>query len=183
MFPTILSIAQQPPITPLFDTVNGVQDLRKLTPEQLPQLAYELRLALLYSVGQTGGHLGAGLGVVELTIALHYLLNTPNDRLIWDVGHQAYPHKMLTGRKNAMLSMRQRGGLAPFPKRSESPFDAFGVGHASTSISALLGMVLASKNPMAQHVAVIGDGALTAGMAFEALNHMAHCQANALIIV
>ena len=114
MFPTILSIAQQPPITPLFDTVNGVQDLRKLTPEQLPQLAYELRLALLYSVGQTGGHLGAGLGVVELTIALHYLLNTPNDRLIWDVGHQAYPHKMLTGRKNAMLSMRQRGGLAPF---------------------------------------------------------------------
>jgi len=111
------------------------------------------------------------------------LLDTPNDRLIWDVGHQAYPHKMLTGRKQAMLSMRQEGGLAPFPKRDESPFDAFGVGHASTSISALLGMVLANKNPLAQHVAVIGDGALTAGMAFEALNHMAHCQANALIIV
>ncbi|MDO7555146.1 MAG: 1-deoxy-D-xylulose-5-phosphate synthase, partial [Oceanospirillaceae bacterium] len=134
-------------------------------------------------VGQTGGHLGAGLGVVELTIALHYLLDTPTDRLIWDVGHQAYPHKMLTGRKQAMLTMRQAGGLAPFPKREESPFDAFGVGHASTSISALLGMVLASKNPLARHVAVIGDGALTAGMAFEALNHMAHCQANALIIV
>ena len=171
------------PTTLLFDQVDGVVDLRKLKLEQLPQLAYELRLALLYSVGQTGGHLGAGLGVIELTIALHYLLDTPNDRLIWDVGHQAYPHKMLTGRKQAMLSMRQAGGLAPFPKREESPFDAFGVGHASTSISALLGMVLASNNPLARHVAVIGDGALTAGMAFEALNHMAHCQANALIIV
>jgi len=171
------------PITPLFDKIEGVHDLRRLKPAQLPQLAYELRLALLYSVGQTGGHLGAGLGVVELTIALHYLLDTPTDRLIWDVGHQAYPHKMLTGRKQAMLTMRQTGGLAPFPKREESPFDAFGVGHASTSISALLGMVLASKNPLARHVAVIGDGALSAGMAFEALNHMAHCQANALIIV
>ena len=183
MFPVILKIPRQAPVTDLFDQVDGVADLRTLKPAQLPQLAYELRLALLYSVGQTGGHLGAGLGVVELTIALHYLLDTPNDRLIWDVGHQAYPHKMLTGRKKAMLSMRQEGGLAPFPKRDESPFDAFGVGHASTSISALLGMVLANKNPLAQHVAVIGDGALTAGMAFEALNHMAHCQANALIIV
>jgi len=183
MFPVILKIPLQAPTTGLLDQVDGVTDLRTLKPAQLPQLAYELRLALLYSVGQTGGHLGAGLGVVELTIALHYLLDTPNDRLIWDVGHQAYPHKMLTGRKQAMLSMRQEGGLAPFPKRDESPFDAFGVGHASTSISALLGMVLANKNPLAQHVAVIGDGALTAGMAFEALNHMAHCQANALIIV
>jgi len=183
MLPNILHIPKQMPITPLFDKIEGVHDLRRLKPAQLPQLAYELRLALLYSVGQTGGHLGAGLGVVELTIALHYLLDTPTDRLIWDVGHQAYPHKMLTGRKQAMLTMRQAGGLAPFPKRKESPFDAFGVGHASTSISALLGMVLASKNPLARHVAVIGDGALTAGMAFEALNHMAHCQANALIIV
>jgi len=183
MFPVILKIPLQAPTTDLLDQVDGVADLRTLKPAQLPQLAYELRLALLYSVGQTGGHLGAGLGVVELTIALHYLLETPNDRLIWDVGHQAYPHKMLTGRKQTMLSMRQEGGLAPFPKRDESPFDAFGVGHASTSISALLGMVLANKNPLAQHVAVIGDGALTAGMAFEALNHMAHCQANALIIV
>ena len=183
MFPVILQIPRQAPATHLFDQVDGVADLRRLKAAQLPQLAYELRLALLFSVGQTGGHLGAGLGVVELTIALHYLLDTPNDRLIWDVGHQAYPHKMLTGRKQAMLSMRQEGGLAPFPKRDESPFDAFGVGHASTSISALLGMVLANKNPLAQHVAVIGDGALTAGMAFEALNHMAHCQANALIIV
>jgi 1-deoxy-D-xylulose-5-phosphate synthase len=183
MFPVILQIPRQIPATTLFDQVDGVVDLRKLNPAQLPQLAYELRLALLYSVGQTGGHLGAGLGVIELTIALHYLLDTPNDRLIWDVGHQAYPHKMLTGRKQAMLTMRQAGGLAPFPKRDESPFDAFGVGHASTSISALLGMVLASKNPLACHVAVIGDGALTGGMAFEGLNHMAHCQANALIIV
>lgn len=183
MFPVILNIPRQAPATPLFDQVNGVADLRMLKPALLPQLAYELRLALLYSVGQTGGHLGAGLGVVELTIALHYLLDTPNDRLIWDVGHQAYPHKMLTGRKKAMLSMRQAGGLAPFPKRDESVFDTFGVGHASTSISALLGMVLANKNPLAHHIAVIGDGALTAGMAFEALNHMAHCQANALIIV
>jgi len=183
MLPNILHIPKQMPITPLFDKIEGVHDLRRLKPAQLPQLAYELRLALLYSVGQTGGHLGAGLGVVELTIALHYLLDTPTDRLIWDVGHQAYPHKMLTGRKQAMLTMRQAGGLAPFPKREESPFDAVGVGHASTSISALLGMVLASKNPLARHVAVIGDGALTAGMAFEALNHMAHCQANALIIV
>jgi len=183
MLPNILHIPKQMPSTPLFDKIEGVHDLRRLKPTQLPRLAYELRLALLYSVGQTGGHLGAGLGVVELTIALHYLLNTPTDRLIWDVGHQAYPHKMLTGRKQAMLTMRQAGGLAPFPKREESPFDAFGVGHASTSISALLGMVLASKKPLARHVAVIGDGALTAGMAFEALNHMAHCQANALIIV
>lgn len=183
MFPIIINIPEQVPITPLLDQVDGVADLRRLKPSQLPQLAYELRLALLFSVGQTGGHLGAGLGVVELTIALHYLLDTPTDRLIWDVGHQAYPHKMLTGRKHAMLSMRQAGGLAPFPKRDESAFDAFGVGHASTSISALLGMVLANKNPLARHVAVIGDGALTAGMAFEALNHMAHCQANGLVIV
>ncbi|HCH32845.1 MAG TPA: 1-deoxy-D-xylulose-5-phosphate synthase [Oceanospirillaceae bacterium] len=183
MFTPIQTIPVQLPLTPLLDQVDGVEDLRRLQHKQLPQLAYELRLALLYSVGQTGGHLGAGLGVVELTIALHYLLNTPADRLIWDVGHQAYPHKMLTGRKQRMLSMRQMGGLAPFPKRDESPFDAFGVGHASTSISALLGMVLAQQNPQAQHVAVIGDGALTGGMAFEALNHMAHCQANGLIVV
>ncbi|MBT4443928.1 MAG: 1-deoxy-D-xylulose-5-phosphate synthase, partial [Oceanospirillaceae bacterium] len=183
MFAPIQTIPVQLPLTPLLDQVDGVEDLRHLQHKQLPQLAYELRLALLYSVGQTGGHLGAGLGVVELTIALHYLLNTPTDRLIWDVGHQAYPHKMLTGRKQRMLSMRQMGGLAPFPKRDESLFDTFGVGHASTSISALLGMVLAQKNPHTQHVAVIGDGALTGGMAFEALNHMAHCQANGLIIV
>jgi len=183
MFDPIQTIPVQLPLTPLLDQVDGVEDLRGLQDNQLPQLAYELRLALLYSVGQTGGHLGAGLGVVELTIALHYLLNTPKDRLIWDVGHQAYPHKMLTGRKQRMLSMRQMGGLSPFPKRDESLFDAFGVGHASTSISALLGMVLAQQNSETQHVAVIGDGALTGGMAFEALNHMAHCQANALIIV
>ena len=170
------------PATPLLDAVADVADLRALDPQQLPQLAAELRQYMLFCVGQTGGHLGAGLGVVELTIALHYLLDTPNDKLIWDVGHQAYPHKILTGRKEAMLSMRQADGLAPFPKREESPFDCFGVGHSSTSISALLGMALVDQNQH-QHVAVIGDGALTAGMAYEALNHLAHSDTNALVII
>ena len=170
------------PVTPLLDSVTEVRALRALDPQQLPQLATELRQYMLFCVGQTGGHLGAGLGVVELTIALHYLLDTPNDKLIWDVGHQAYPHKILTGRKEAMLSMRQADGLAPFPKREESPFDCFGVGHSSTSISALLGMALVDKKQH-QHVAVIGDGALTAGMAYEALNHLAHSDTNALVII
>lgn len=170
------------PSTPLLDGVADVLALRRLEVQQLPQLAHELRQYMLYCVGQTGGHLGAGLGVVELTIALHYLLDTPNDKLIWDVGHQAYPHKILTGRKDAMLSMRQAGGLAPFPKREESSFDCFGVGHSSTSISALLGMALVDKQQR-QHVAVIGDGALTAGMAYEALNHLAHSDTNALVVI
>lgn len=175
-------IPQSRPHTPLLDGVNDVAALRRLDPRQLPQLATELRQYMLFCVGQTGGHLGAGLGVVELTIALHYLLDTPHDKLIWDVGHQAYPHKILTGRKDAMLSMRQAGGLAPFPKRDESVFDCFGVGHSSTSISALLGMALVNQNQH-QHVAVIGDGALTAGMAYEALNHLAHSDTNALVII
>ncbi len=175
-------IPLQQPVTPLLDKVSEVASLRGLDPQQLSQLAMELRQYMLYCVGQTGGHLGAGLGVVELTIALHYLLDTPNDKLIWDVGHQAYPHKILTGRKEAMLSMRQTAGLAPFPKRDESPFDCFGVGHSSTSISALLGMALVDKHGH-QHVAVIGDGALTAGMAYEALNHLAHSDTNALVII
>lgn len=182
MVATLQDIPTTKPQTPLLDSLQGVVDLRQLEIQQLPLLAQELRQYLLFCVGQTGGHLGAGLGVVELTIVLHYLLNTPHDRLIWDVGHQAYPHKILTGRKDAMLSMRQAGGLSPFPKREESPFDCFGVGHASTSISALLGMALIDGEQL-QHVAVVGDGALTGGMAFEALNHMAQSQANGLVIV
>ena len=164
------------PATPLLDQINSPADLRQLAQDQLGQLATELRLYLLYCVGQTGGHFGAGLGVVELTIALHYVFSTPHDRLVWDVGHQAYPHKILTGRREQMLSMRQARGLAAFPKRGESEYDTFGVGHSSTSISAALGMVTAAKmrGEDRQHIAVIGDGAMTAGMAFEALNHAGH---------
>jgi 1-deoxy-D-xylulose-5-phosphate synthase len=173
------------PDTPLLDQIDGPQDLKVLKQDQLSLLANELRLFLLYTVGQTGGHLGAGLGVVELTIALHYVFNTPNDRLLWDVGHQAYPHKILTGRRDEMLTMRQAGGLTAFPNRAESEFDAFGAGHSSTSISAALGMMLASKmQDKEQHtIAVIGDGAMTAGMAFEALNHAGHLDDNILVIL
>lgn len=173
------------PDTPLLDQIDSPQDLKVLEQKQLSLLANELRLFLLYAVGQTGGHLGAGLGVVELTIALHYVFNTPNDRLLWDVGHQAYPHKILTGRRDEMLTMRQAGGLTAFPNRAESEFDAFGAGHSSTSISAALGMMLASKmQDKEQHtIAVIGDGAMTAGMAFEALNHAGHLDDNILVIL
>jgi 1-deoxy-D-xylulose-5-phosphate synthase len=144
-----------------------------LSINELKTLSNELREFLLYSVGQTGGHLGGGLGVIELTVILHHLFNTPYDNLVWDVGHQAYPHKILTGRKNKIETIRKKDGLAPFPSRKESEYDAFGVGHSSTSISALLGMSVGSKesNPDKKHVAVIGDGAMTAGMAFEALSH------------
>jgi 1-deoxy-D-xylulose-5-phosphate synthase len=161
------------PSTPLLDAVNSPADLREMEPEQLESLARELREFLLYSVGQTGGHFGAGLGVVELTIALHYVFNTPHDRLVWDVGHQSYPHKILTGRREQMLTMRQPGGLAAFNSRAESEYDTFGVGHSSTSISAALGMMIAAQKQQSERkvVAVIGDGAMTAGMAFEALNH------------
>ncbi|RVU29943.1 1-deoxy-D-xylulose-5-phosphate synthase [Neptunomonas marina] len=173
------------PATPLLDTIDTPCALQSLTAQQLAQLATELRAYLLYSVGQTGGHFGAGLGVIELTIALHYLLKTPEDHLIWDVGHQCYPHKILTGRREQMLSMRQRDGLAPFPKRDESIFDDFGTGHSSTSISAALGMAVADQllGRNTRSVAVIGDGAMTAGMAFEALNHAAHTRANVLVIL
>lgn len=173
------------PSTPLLDSIDYPEDLRRLDTATLPQLAAELRQFLLYSVGQTGGHFGAGLGVIELTIALHYLTNTPDDQIIWDVGHQSYPHKILTGRRDQMLSMRQEGGLSPFPKRSESSYDSFGTGHSSTSISAALGMAVAYQidNSCQRAVAVIGDGALTAGMAFEALNHAAHTDANLLVIL
>ncbi|SDJ95402.1 1-deoxy-D-xylulose-5-phosphate synthase [Microbulbifer yueqingensis] len=170
------------PHTPLLDAVDEPAQLRALDERQLPELASQLREYLLYCVGQTGGHFGAGLGVVELTIALHYIYNTPDDRLVWDVGHQTYPHKILTGRREQMLTMRQEGGLSGFPKRSESPYDTFGVGHSSTSISAALGMALGSPDER-KVVAVIGDGAMTAGMAFEALNHAAHTGRDMLVVL
>ena len=173
------------PETPLLDSIDSPADLKSLDVAELDSLARELRLFLLYSVGQTGGHFGAGLGVVELTIALHYVFNTPEDRLVWDVGHQAYPHKILTGRRERMLTMRQAGGLAAFPSRAESEYDTFGVGHSSTSISAALGMMVASRMQDQDHhnIAVIGDGAMTAGMAFEALNHAGHIDDNVLVIL
>ncbi len=173
------------PDIPLLDQIQSPADLKELEIDQLEALAEELRLFLLYSVGQTGGHFGAGLGVVELTIALHYVFNTPKDRLIWDVGHQAYPHKILTGRREEMLTMRQAGGLAAFPNREESEYDQFGVGHSSTSISAILGMTIAARmqNQDRHNIAVIGDGAMTAGMAFEALNHAGHLDDNVLVIL
>lgn len=173
------------PDTPLLNQVNNPEQLRALELSQLPQLAKELREYLLYSVGQTGGHFGAGLGVVELTIALHYIFNTPDDRLVWDVGHQAYPHKILTNRRERMATLRQKGGLAAFPKRCESDFDTFGVGHSSTSIGAALGMAIAAqaKGEKRRTVAVIGDGALSAGMAYEAMNHVTDVRANMLVIL
>ncbi|MGV6806412.1 MAG: 1-deoxy-D-xylulose-5-phosphate synthase, partial [bacterium] len=173
------------PSTPLLDKVPLPGDLRQLDENQLEALADELREFLLYSVGRTGGHFGAGLGVVELTIALHYVFNTPFDRLVWDVGHQTYPHKILTGRREKMGGIRHLGGISGFPNRAESTYDTFGVGHSSTSISAALGMALASrlKGELRKHIAVIGDGAMTAGMAFEALNHAAHTDADLLVIL
>jgi 1-deoxy-D-xylulose-5-phosphate synthase len=170
---------------PLLSRIDSPADLRQLDEKDLKPLADEVRHYLLESVSRSGGHLAAGLGTVELTIALHYVFNTPYDRLVWDVGHQAYPHKILTGRRDLLPTIRKRGGLAPFPKRSESPYDAFGVGHSSTSISAALGMAIAaSLEERDQHaVAVIGDGGLTGGMAFEALNHAGALDANLLVIL
>ena len=178
-------IPSNKPITPLLDKINIPADLRSLSINELKTLSNELREFLLYSVGQTGGHLGGGLGVIELTVILHHLFNTPYDNLVWDVGHQAYPHKILTGRKDKIETIRKKDGLAPFPSRKESEYDAFGVGHSSTSISALLGMSVGSKesSPDKKHVAVIGDGAMTAGMAFEALSHTGHLKPNILIIL
>ena len=173
------------PETPLLDKITRPELLRELPPEELQTLANELRHFLLYTVGQTGGHFGAGLGVIELTIALHYVFNTPYDRIVWDVGHQTYPHKILTGRKAAMATLRTAEGISGFPKRSESPFDAFGVGHSSTSISAALGMAVAAQQKREDRhaIAVIGDGAMTGGMAFEALHHAAHTKSNLLVIL
>ncbi|UYG07820.1 1-deoxy-D-xylulose-5-phosphate synthase [Halomonas sp. M4R1S46] len=173
------------PATPLLDTLETPAALRAMDDAQLAQVADELRAYLLYSVGVSGGHFGAGLGVVELTVALHHALETPHDRLVWDVGHQAYPHKILTGRREAMTRIRQYGGLAAFPRRAESPYDTFGVGHSSTSISAALGMALAARTQGEPRrvCAVIGDGALTAGMAYEALAHAGHVDANLLVVL
>jgi 1-deoxy-D-xylulose-5-phosphate synthase len=173
------------PSTPLLDSVDLPDQLRQLAQNQLPQLARELREFLLFSVGQSGGHFGAGLGVVELTIALHYVYNTPDDILLWDVGHQAYPHKILTGRREQLPSIRQQDGLSPFPKRHESEYDSFGVGHSSTSISAALGMALAAEKMGTNKkvAAIIGDGAMTAGQAFEALNHAGHTDTDMLVIL
>ncbi len=170
---------------PLLRRIDSPEDLRRLDEKELLQLADEVRHYLLESVSRSGGHLAAGLGTVELTIALHYVFNTPYDRLVWDVGHQAYPHKILTGRRDRLATIRKRGGLTPFPKRSESPYDAFGVGHSSTSISAALGMAIAAslEGRDQRAVAVIGDGGLTGGMAFEALNHAGSLDANLLVVL
>ena len=178
-------IPRERPTTPLLDSFDHPAALRAMDASQLAQLADELRAYLLYSVGVSGGHFGAGLGVVELSVALHHAFNTPHDRLVWDVGHQAYPHKILTGRRETMLSIRQHGGLAAFPRRAESEYDTFGVGHSSTSISAALGMALAAKaqGDKRRVCAIIGDGALTAGMAFEALAHAGHVDANLLVVL
>ncbi len=169
----------------ILQTITNPHDLSDLSPEQLIQLADELRQFVIQSVSSTGGHLSAGLGTIELTIALHYVFNTPEDRIVWDVGHQSYPHKILTGRRELMPSLRQKDGLSGFPRRDESPYDTFGVGHSSTSISAALGMALGAKQKGEDRkvVAVIGDGALTAGMAFEALNHAGDLDANLLVIL
>src|SRR5580700_10629271 len=157
----------------LLDSIDSPADLRRLPAGKLVDLASELRQFLIHSVSTRGGHFAAGLGTVELTIALHYVFNTPYDRLVWDVGHQAYPHKVLTGRRDRLHTIKQDKGLAPFPTRTESEYDTFGVGHSSTSISAALGMAVAAAQRKEERraVAIIGDGALTAGMAFEALNH------------
>ena len=179
------SIPTQKPETEILEKINLPSDLRNLNQSEIPKLADELREFLLYSVGKTGGHFGAGLGVIELTLALHYKFDTPYDRIVWDVGHQTYPHKILTGRREEMENMRQSNGLAPFPVRSESEFDTFGVGHSSTSISAALGMITAAekKNEDRHVTAVIGDGAMTAGMAYEALAHAGSIDKNLLVIL
>ena len=178
-------IPTQRPVTPLLDTIDHPQQLRSLGQSQLEQVADELRQYILYAAGQSGGHFGANLGVIELTVALHYCFNTPQDRLIWDVGHQAYPHKALTGRREQLVTIRAKDGLAAFPAREESVFDTFGVGHSSTAISAGLGMALArryQKNPC-EVVAIIGDGAMTAGMAFEAMNDAVAHNADLMVVL
>lgn len=171
---------------PLLDAINSPEDLRKIPRVELGKLAQELRSFLIDTISKHGGHFSANLGVVELAVALHYVFNTPDDKLIWDVGHQAYAHKVLTGRKNAFSGNRKLGGISGFPKRSESEYDAFGTGHSSTSISAVLGMAVAAAfqgNTQRQHIAVIGDGALTGGMAFEGINHAGSLDTNVLVVL
>ncbi len=176
---------KSPPDTPLLDTVGTPADLKRLSQDDLPQLADELRAELIDAVSKTGGHLGAGLGVVELTVALHYVFDTPDDRLIWDVGHQAYPHKILTGRRDRIRTLRQEGGLYGFTKRSESEYDPFGTAHSSTSISAGLGMAVAHglAGEKRNVIAVIGDGAMSAGMAYEAMNNAGALDARLIVIL
>ena len=166
------------------DNINFPSDIKKLSVNELQKLSEEVRTELIDAVSETGGHLGAGLGVVELTVALHYIFNTPNDKLIWDVGHQTYPHKILTGRKDRIRTLRQGKGLSGFTKRSESEFDPFGAAHSSTSISSALGIAFANKlsNKSDNVIAVIGDGALTGGMALEAINHAGHLPNTSLIV-
>src|SRR5881628_1572543 len=173
------------PATPLLDTVNVPADLRSLSKDQLPQLADELRHEVISAVSVTGGHLGAGLGVVELTVALHYVFDTPNDKLVWDVGHQAYPHKIVTGRRSRIRTLRQEGGLSGFTRRSESEYDPFGAAHSSTSISAGLGMAVANTlSAKKTHVvSVIGDGAMSAGMAYEAMNNAGAMHSRLIIVL
>ena len=158
---------------PRLSRIDAPSDLRQFEESELPAIADELRAYLIESVGKSGGHFGAGLGVIELTTVLHYLYETPDDRIVWDVGHQTYPHKILTGRRDRIHTVKQKDGVAPFPKREESEYDTFGVGHSSTSISAALGMAVANAHAGNDRrvIAVIGDGAMTAGMAYEALNH------------
>ena len=171
--------------TPLLDSINEPADLRKLASVDLRQLADELRLETISAVSETGGHLGAGLGVVELTVGLHYVFNTPDDRIIWDVGHQAYPHKILTGRRDRIRTLRKADGLSGFTKRAESAYDPFGAGHSSTSISAGLGMAVARdlKGQDNHVVAVIGDGAMSAGMAYEAMNNAGSLKSRMVVIL
>src|SRR5688572_31470532 len=173
------------PATPLLDAVDTPEDLRKLERKDLRQLADELRAEMIDAVGSTGGHLGSGLGVVELTVAAHYVFNTPDDRLIWDVGHQAYPHKILTGRRDRIRSLRQGGGLSGFTKRSESEYDPFGAAHSSTSVSAGLGMAVARDLGGKAHnvIAVIGDGAMSAGMAYEAMNNAGAMHSRLIVVL
>jgi len=178
---TFKKFPENEPSTPLLDSLKTLDALRNFSSSDLLSLADEIREFLLYSTKHSGGHFGAGLGVVELTVALHHVFNTPNDKIVWDVGHQAYPHKILTGRKEKMLSMRQKDGLHPFPSREESNFDAFGVGHSSTSIGAALGMSIA--NPTNKYISVIGDGAITAGMAYEAMAHAGSIDEDLLVIL
>ena len=172
------------PDTPLLDQVHFPADIRKLEKSQLPQLADELRAEMISAVSQSGGHLGSGLGVVELTVAIHYVFDTPGDKLIWDVGHQCYPHKIVTGRRDRIRTIRQGGGLSGFTKRSESEYDPFGAAHSSTSISAALGFAISNKlaGKPGRAIAVIGDGAMSAGMAYEAMNN-AHEAGNRLVVI
>src|SRR5215475_2511998 len=171
--------------TPILDTIKAPADLRKLDERQLRQVAYELRKETINAVAVTGGHLGAGLGVVELTVALHYIFDTPRDRVIWDVGHQAYPHKILTGRRDRIRTLRQGGGLSGFTKRAESEYDPFGAAHSSTSISAGLGMAVARdlKGEKRNVIAVIGDGSMSAGMAYEAMNNAGARKSRLIVIL